>query len=172
MGIRDQVLFLVDEQKQRVLDEVAHRNCAGRSGGPSTQLPHIQSAYRASFGERCGLRGVTAGKGDRCKPSLSQSEVRRLEELFRSLFDVNELVDSFVADINLPNTASTPRLVSRAALAEWVGTHGVKAGLDPHSIFYDEDLKAEYPSEPPADEEYEPFLRKAVAVNILRAMFL
>mmetsp|Transcript_69097 Transcript_69097/g.162565 ORF Transcript_69097/g.162565 Transcript_69097/m.162565 type:complete len:239 (+) Transcript_69097:1-717(+) len=173
-SLQDQVLLLLDEQKQRVLDEVTHElnphAMAEGDGSPQQQFPHIQSAYRLHCGPRLGLRGIAAARVDRCQPPMDKTLTIRVLQTFRRRFMVHELADEIVADINQPKTTPGERRLGRDQLVRWATE---SEGFDKHSIFYDEDHKELYnDAKPVSGEEYEPFLCRKVAIDILRAMFV
>mmetsp|Transcript_27029 Transcript_27029/g.62298 ORF Transcript_27029/g.62298 Transcript_27029/m.62298 type:complete len:588 (+) Transcript_27029:26-1789(+) len=173
-SFKDQVLVLVDNQKQLTLDTVTNTlnpdAWKTSDAHPSRQVPHIQSAYRAVVGPKLGLRGVSAAKSDFNAPSLDAHTVSEVERVFRQEFSVEALADALVGDVNQPGEGAE-RVISRQLLCEWAGEHS-RPGFQPHSIYYDEDNAADYgEAKPDATQEYQPFLSRKVALQILEVMF-
>eukprot|EP00727_Mastigamoeba_balamuthi_P007163 m51a1_g3067 hypothetical protein (810) ;mRNA; f:3985-7594 len=175
-GLREQVLALVDEQKQRVFDQVANllNPAAWRQGDgvPQMQLPHIQTSYKIAVGAELGLRGVEGAAADHCAFAVGGEERRRIVELFTKLFSVAELVQTLVDDVN-QQSPTADRLVDRDALCKWASSEAVvAAGFVPHSLYYDEERKDEFGDAKPEEaNQYQPFLSKAVALRILCLLF-
>jgi len=176
-GLREQVLILVDIHKQAVMDQVVnqlHPDAWKTSdANPHGQVPHLQNSYRASLGESLGLRGVEAARADYLRQNFNSSQITEAEELFRSLFSVQEIVDSFVKDINQQDQNSE-RIIDRDTLTKWAAeASSTDAQFDPHSIYYNEAAPGEYCMEAPVEENiYQPFLSQKAALNIFRKLFL
>ncbi|KAH3767557.1 hypothetical protein Pelo_586 [Pelomyxa schiedti] len=176
-GLRDQVISLVDGQKQRVLDEITNllHPKAWRTSdeNPAEQVPHIQSAYKAGFGASLGIRGAASASVDHNAPHLSPEDIRIGEELFRKRFSVAELARTVVDDVN-QQSADADRVIDRAQLMKWAGDPAQNGGFDGNTIFYDEDNAKDYPggdSKPNKENEYQPFLSVKVAVDLLSHLF-
>ncbi|KAH3756721.1 hypothetical protein Pelo_11490 [Pelomyxa schiedti] len=190
-GFREQVLSLVDEQKQRVLDQVTNllNPNAWRQddGTPTEQVAHLQSSYRKVIGPRLGLRCVDAAATDRNAPALSHDDETAAEQLFRKLFSVAELAHTLADDVN-QQKPDADRVINRDALAKWVGETTAKtakpkstgssaaatATFDPNLIYWDEDRAKEWDEgvRPNPENEYQPFLSVKIAVDLLHLLFL
>merc|ERR1711959_37700 len=174
-GFRDQMLVLVDELKERVLEEVAN-TCnpdAWRQGDecPEKQLPHILSSYRVSLGEAMGLPGVEAARCDHCARPLSAAAACEVATLLFQYFDEAELLHEIVKDVNQPGSVQDRR-INRTQLAKWVGAEGPAHSFDPHRVYWDESHPEAYDGRPADGEEYEPFINPEVASEVLHALFL
>ena len=175
MGVKEQVLALVDDQKQRVLDQVVlviHPE-AQSTRVPTLQVPHLESAYSQGVGSVLGLRSMpgAAADADHCKSSVSESELRKVVATFRELFSVEDLLEAVVSDVNQQDD-DADRLISRDELAAWAGDPTVNNGFESYTIYYDEDRKEDYNDTKPLEKnEYQPFLSKKVVLNLLTKMF-
>lgn len=175
-GLKDQLLTLVDEQKQRVLDEVTillNPGCEQVSDAqPGKQIPHIQNGYRRVVGEQLGLRGLAQALADFNAPAISTKHASKVASKFRELFSMQELLHSVVGDVN-QQSAQAERYIDRAALATWANGEGKNKGFDPYRIFFNEDEADKYNDAKPTEENtYQPFLHPEVALDILAAIFL
>ena len=135
--------------------------------------PHVQSAWLSAVGESLGLPGTTAAALDQhADPPPSAKDSKLIEKTVRSCFDVYDVANGLVSDVNQRGT-EVERYVSHKALADWAAPgNDVNGGFDSHSIFYDGDNAAAYrDSVPPAGTEYEPFLSRDVALDILTRLF-
>ena len=65
-----------------------------------SQIPHIRSSYVAALGNELGLRGVEAALADYCRFQVSEAEKAAVKDTFAHLFDVDELINTIVEDIN------------------------------------------------------------------------
>merc|ERR1711988_724154 len=103
-SFREQILAVVAEQKDRVLDQVVNllNPIAWKQtdSNPQQQIPHIRSSYVAALGNELGLRGVEAALADYCRFQVSEAEKAAVKDTFAHLFDVDELINTIVEDIN------------------------------------------------------------------------
>lgn len=109
---------------------------------------------------------------DHCKFVLSDADSKRVAETFRLMFSIDELCDTLVADVN-QQSKDADRLVSRDDLGRWAGNTEENNGFDSHTIFFDEEER-EYKDlgKPLPENMYQPFLNRAVAFEVLKALFL
>jgi hypothetical protein len=175
-GLREQVLAIVDDQKQRVLDQVTHvlhpRAWRTDDASPTDQVPHIQSAYRKHVGRQLGLRAVEAASADYSSTPLSDAEKARVVELFARMFQIDELLATIVDDVN-QQSPTADRLISRDDLCRWAGDTASNKGFVAHSVYYDEEHAADYgDTKPKPENEFQPFLSKRVALDVLNKLFL
>lgn len=175
-GFKDQLLVLVDEQKQRVLDEVTialNPGCEEVSDAhPSRQIPHIQNGYRRAIGEQLGLRGLAQARADFNAPNIAPKIAAKVADKFRELFSMQELLNSIVGDVNQQNPQAE-RYIDRNALAAWANGDGKAKGFDPYRIYFNEDEADKYNDARPTEENaYQPFLHPGVALDVLATIFL
>jgi len=173
-SIRDQVLALVDSFKALTLEAVVHElnpRAAGMGDhNPSMQAPHITSAYLEAVGAELGLRGVAAARRDENRPRRVQRE--RVLQAFRGQFNVADLAGALAADVN-QQAENAERVIDRDLLAEWASAEeGAGAGFSAHSIFFDEENAGDYDGRPEKSGEYQPYLSRKVALQVLARMFL
>jgi len=174
---KEQVLNLVDIQKEHVLNQIVnHFNPnAWKTGddNPHGQIPHIQSSYCTEIGTKLGLRGIKAAKMDYNKFNLDSQSAERIEEAFKRLFSVTELLNTFVADVNQQDP-NAERLINRDSLAQWAGDKTVNNAFEAHSIYYDAEKANQWGDlgKPKEENQYQPFLNPTVALNILEHLFL
>jgi len=177
-NFREQVLSLVDIQKEQVLNQIVNifNPNAWRTGddNPKGQVPHIQSSYCSVVGTRLGLRGVKAAKLDKDKFTINNDSSNTIIESFNRLFSIEELLKSFIADVNQQDLEAE-RLINRDSLLRWAGDSKINNGFDGHSIFYDEEKAERWHEDlgkPTAENFYQPFLNKEVALKILECLYL
>ncbi len=139
---------------------------------PQKQVPHITSSYRVAVGARLGLRGVESAKLDHCMFALADADAAKVVAAFERMFVIDELCDLIVHDVN-QQAVDADRLIDRDLLARWAGNVDENGGFDSHAIFFDEDHAALYKDlgKPRPENEYQPFLHRAVALQVLRALF-
>jgi len=174
MSLRDQILVLVDNQKQMIMDQVVNQmnpNAWKTSdANPMGQLPHIQNSYRVAVGETLGLRGVSAARMDYHHQHLDSKTVTDIENLFRSLFSVEDLVLSIMKDVN-DQDPNANRIINREALTKWAADS--PESFDSHSLFYNEEAPdGEYEGSPTEENKFQPYLSKNVTIRILQTIFL
>eukprot|EP00051_Salpingoeca_urceolata_P028292 m.486113 g.486113 ORF g.486113 m.486113 type:complete len:447 (+) comp24184_c0_seq1:89-1429(+) len=172
-GLREQILAVVDSQKQQVLDLVINLQNpslhTATAGSPAMQLAHLQSRYLMDIGETLTLRGIAAASLDRCAPPpLSKKQREQAVKLFRNHFSVGDVCQALVADVNHQDP-DAERTIYRDTLGRWAG-EAAQHGFDSHSIYYDEEKADQYEGKPA--EPYQPFLRNDVALQILKHIFL
>lgn len=175
LDLRGQILSLVDEQKQRVLDMVTKKfhPDAWEALDPTRQAPHIESAYAQIFGKELGLRGTEGAVADYCMAVVSKTEAKKAEKEFRKLFSAEETIESFIMDVN-QQSKDADRVISRDDLAKWAGSDtAIERGFESASIYYYDNDPEDYPedSKPTEDNEYQPFLSKKVALDLLMKIF-
>jgi hypothetical protein len=113
-----------------------------------------------------------AAREDYLAPRVPDAEARRVKTLFIEKFSVDELCEAIVGDIN-QQAVGLQRYIDRDALALWVSTEGAAKGMDPHSIYFSDELGHTYNDARPSPENmYQPFINKVVAFNLLCALFL
>lgn len=174
---REQVLAVVDVQKELVLENVVNKlnPSAWKQGDdiPQKQVPHITSSYRIAIGHELGLRGVAAAHLDNCRFALQPAQVTQVKETFRRMFLVDELCDTLVNDVNQQGK-DADRLVNRDDLGRWAGNAEENNGFASHSIYFDEDNVDQYKDlgKPTEENMYQPFLNRKVALEVLKALFL
>ena len=176
-SFRDQVLMVVDVQKELVLE-----NCVNKLNPqawkqsdeiPQKQVPHITSSYRIAAGPELGLRGVQSAQMDHCRFQVPAADTKVIVDVFRRMFTIDELCDTLVGDVN-QQSKDADRLVSRDDLAKWAGNTEENNGFNSHSIFYDEDAPDQYKDlgKPLEENLYQPFLNRKVALEVLKALFI
>eukprot|EP01105_Mastigella_eilhardi_P020070 TRINITY_DN4758_c0_g1_i2.p2 TRINITY_DN4758_c0_g1~~TRINITY_DN4758_c0_g1_i2.p2 ORF type:complete len:463 (-),score=144.36 TRINITY_DN4758_c0_g1_i2:1709-3076(-) len=177
-GLREQVLALVDDQKQRVLDQVTHLLNPDAwhqdDSQPAQQVPHIQSSYIIAVGKQLGLRGVGAAHADKNAFKVPKDVAQRVQQLFRLLFSSYEVAQTLLDDIN-QQAPDADRVVDRDVLFRWAGDSAANKGFPQHMVFYDEDSpKGEYADDakPLEQNKYQPFLSKRVSMLVLQHLFL
>eukprot|EP01095_Lingulamoeba_sp_RSL-Kostka_P002028 TRINITY_DN12899_c0_g1_i1.p1 TRINITY_DN12899_c0_g1~~TRINITY_DN12899_c0_g1_i1.p1 ORF type:complete len:480 (+),score=156.40 TRINITY_DN12899_c0_g1_i1:129-1568(+) len=174
-SIRDQVLSLVDEQKERVLDQVTNKLNPDAwkvgDGEPKKQIPHLQSSYRIGVAKYFGIRGFLNALSDYCSHRITKETQLQVIKDFEELFDMEELVNTIIDDVNQQET-DAERLIDRDDLGRWAGDKEVNNGFESHSIYYDEDLKHLYRGKPTEENEYQPYLSHRTGLKILVHLFL
>lgn len=173
--LQDQVLALVDSFKALCLEAVVHKlnpDAARMSDAyPSRQAPHITSAYLVAVGDELGLRGTKAAASDYNQPQGVQRS--RILEAFREQFCLDHLAEAVAADVNQQATGAE-RIIDRDLLAKWAAatSEASRGEFNAHSIYFDESRSREYAGQPEEGNEYQPFLRRDVALQILAYLFL
>jgi hypothetical protein len=174
-SFKEQILSLVDIQKEQVLNQIVNRfnPNAWKTGddNPRGQVPHIQSTYCAEIGTKLGLRGTKAAKLDQNKCQLDPTSVMHLEESFRRLFLIGELINTLIADVNQQDP-NAERLINRQSLTQWAGDQSQNNNFHGHAIFFDEEKASEWNGKPTVENQYQPFLNHKVALSILEHLFL
>ena len=176
-SFREQVLMVVDVQKELVLENTVNllnpEAWKQNDEIPQKQVPHITSSYRIAIGSEFGLRGIETAQMDHCKVVISPNDSANVKLTFRRLFQIDELCDTLVGDVNQQDK-DADRLVSRDDLGKWAGNTEENNGFDSHSIFFDEDQIKLYEDlgKPVEENMYQPFLHRAVALQMLKALFL
>jgi hypothetical protein len=182
-SLKDQLLVLVDEQKQNTLDQltnVLHPDAWQTDDGvPSMQLPHIQNGYRIMIGENVGLRGVDAARADTfASATVSGGQAHVLETKYRDFFSVTDLASTVTGDINQQEETAERRIMLEA-LMKWVGEQSTDSGqtmlgpFDKHDLFYDEEQPERYNDTKPKEENmYQPFVHDELVMQILARIFL
>lgn len=180
-SLRDQLLVLVDEQKQNTLDQLANalnpHAWKASDAYPSKQLPHIQNGYRILIGARLGLRGVAAAGTDiSAKDTVSTGNVDELVRKFRERFSVADLASTITSDINQQSDTAERRIMLEA-LMKWAGkqgeSHGAFGTFNKHDLFYDEDQPERYNNTKPREENmYQPFVYDNLVMQMLARIFL
>jgi hypothetical protein len=103
-SFRDQVLMVVDVQKELVLENLVNKlnPTAWKQGDdiPQKQVPHITSSYRVAVGAELGLRGIQSAQMDHCRFELPPADAKTVAEVFRLMFSIDELCDTLVGDVN------------------------------------------------------------------------
>mmetsp|Transcript_46870 Transcript_46870/g.80657 ORF Transcript_46870/g.80657 Transcript_46870/m.80657 type:complete len:396 (-) Transcript_46870:179-1366(-) len=178
LGLRAQLLVLVDLAKQAALDALVnarHPN-AWRTGdeNPYGQLPHLQNRYRLALGGTVGLRGVAAAAQDHlASPLADPAQVEEALEQYRALFSAEDVALTLVRDVNQQDL-NAERLIDRDTLAKWASEQAPPS-FNAHSIFFNEESNDEHDylgEEPREENTYHPFLSKQVALSILSLLFL
>mmetsp|Transcript_98226 Transcript_98226/g.219287 ORF Transcript_98226/g.219287 Transcript_98226/m.219287 type:complete len:392 (-) Transcript_98226:41-1216(-) len=174
-SFKEQVLALVDNFKDLTLEAVVHALNPGAKhasdSNPGLQAPHITSAYLEVVGPELGLRGMAAASSDYNRPR----GVKRCQVLaaFHERFSLQELAGALAADVNQAS-ADADRIVDRELLAKWAAeAAAASAGaFDAHSIFFDEERAQHFEGRPAPGDEFQPFLSRRVAMQVLVHLFL
>ena len=175
-SLKQQILAIVDDCKERVLDQVANElnpNAWKQDDSePTKQLPHIMSSYKIAIGHEFGIRGVKAATADYNKFDVPSKKKKNVVAAFRRLFDVNEVIQTFKNDVN-QQSPEAERLIDRDQLSRWAGNAEENFSFPSHSIFFDEDHPEAYGETKPLDENmYQPFLSDAVTLDVFDHLFL
>ena len=162
-SLRDAAWVLVDRHKRQTLDRLLARH--------GTTNPHLKSAWLVAFGSALGLPDMANAQADekRLRP-LSFEEARALEDEFRALYEVDELVRWFVHDAN--QRGDVERFITQRQLTDWAHQEAQERGFDAHSIYFDAEERDYGGDKPPSGTEFEPFLCYSVALEILCRLFL
>jgi len=173
-SFREQVLSLLDLQKEQTLTEVVNKlnpnSCNTSDEDPYEQFPHIYSSYLIAIGEKIGLRGVKAARLDQHALPIDDFHTNQLYQLFWRLFSVSEFIDCVINDVNQQDKEAD-RLLDRDLLFQWAGSQkGIH--FDPFCVCYDEDSPQDYKGAPTPDNKYQPFLNKKSALVVLIQLFL
>jgi len=145
---------------------------AARTGdaNPSGQAPHITSAYIEAVGKELGLRGVAAARSDNNRPRYINRQ--SVLDAFRQAFDVKEVADAIMGDVNQQGE-DAQRVINRERLAKWAAEAARARGgtFNPYIIYFDEDKAVEYEGQPKPGSEYQPFLSRKTAMQVMLNLF-
>jgi len=176
--LKEQILNLVDIQKEQVLFQVVNRYNPDAwktsDDHPREQIPHIQSSYCIALGPILGLRGVKAAELDKDSFTVDKRNTKYLVKCFKRMFLVQELINTIITDVN-QQADDAGRLVDFNSLTKWAGDEKQNHGFPGHSIFYDEDSANAWPKDlgiPNEENKYKPFLNSDVVLNLLVHLFL
>jgi len=177
-SLRDQILIIVDMQKEDVLNQLVNRfnpdAWKTSDDNPKGQIPHIQSSYCIAIGDKLGLRGVKAAKMDKDAFTVDPRNIAVLIKCYKRLFSIQDLLDAFISDVNQQED-DADRVVECNTLTKWAGDGELSNGFPGHSIFYDEDTPEAWDKElgvPKEENKYKPFLNNEVALNLFVHLFL
>lgn len=123
LTFKEQVLRLLDVQKDRVLHEVVNflnpEAWSVPDDYPMAQIPHLYSSYAIAIGpfslfcplagffyslcdsgQKIGLRGTKAARLDVNATPVNPQNTTRLHQLYCNMFSVTEFIQSVVNDVN------------------------------------------------------------------------
>ncbi len=165
-GLREQLLNLVDKQKQVTLDQRVLTAFPTINAG--VEGPHVQNRVLVDIGPAIGLPGVARAKLDAMLPKspLGAEHVRSFTSLFKRLFSMEAVIDEFISDINAQD--DVPRHISQETLGKWAqDNHG--QNFNAHVIYFDSEKASTYEGGP--RDELAPFLNRDTALTIAEKVF-
>lgn len=166
-----QLRVLVEEYREAALDRmVCHFHPDAPTAGdgtPTMQLPHLGNKYRRHLGSSIGVCGprMEAAKSDRNASGKLPSSRKLAEEQFWKEFDLQELCQAIVADVNQASD-DAERRIDRRLLLEWAGS---QPGLG-YRVFYDEEELRHYGDMRPSLDQAamrQPFIYEEFACDVL-----
>jgi len=175
LTFKEQVLRLLDVQKDRVLHEVVNflnpEAWSVPDDYPMAQIPHLYSSYAIAIGQKIGLRGTKAARLDVNATPVNPQNTTRLHQLYCNMFSVTEFIQSVVNDVNQQGK-DADRFLDRDLLGKWAGDEKGE-GWNPFFIYFDTDKNpGTYVGEPTRENEFQPFLNPQTTLLLLKQLFL
>lgn len=166
-----QLRVLVGEYREAAIDRmICHFHPGAPTAGdgtPHLQLPHLGNKYRRHLGSSIGVSAqrMEAAKSDRNASGPLPTPKACAEDQFWKEFDLRELCQAIVADVNQASE-DAERRVDRRLLLEWAGSQPELG----YRVFYDEEMIGSYGDmRPSADQEAmrQPFIYDEFACDLM-----